>query len=146
MLSDDVQVIVDGKIVNADMTPVAALHRAVAISLFTWRRAQPGDVGPEQQRWGWWGDTTAEPSGSRIGSRLWLLSREKLLPETIARAKDYVREALAWLTEDGVASRVDVTAQRQGLDRLDVLIAITRSDGSQVDLRFADFWRSLYAI
>ena len=49
-------------------------------------------------------------SGDHIGSRLWLLSREKQLAGVLERARHYAEEALTWLVEDGVATAVQVTA------------------------------------
>ncbi len=144
MLGNDAQVIIDGRLVNADMTPVDTLVRSVMISLFTWRRGLPGDTLPGEPRFGWWGDTYAEQKGSRIGSRLWLLAREKMTKETFARAKDYATESLQWLIDDGVVSAVNVTAERNGIDRLELMIVLTREDGSKLDLRFTDLWSHLH--
>ena len=147
MLGQNAQMVMNGQLVNADMTPADPLARAVAISLFTWRRGKDGDTKPGEARYGWWGDgfsrDNATPSNARIGSRLWLLAREKLTQETLARAKDYAKEALQWLVTDGVASAVSVTAERNGLDRLDLWIVITRDNGSKLDLRFSDMWSRL---
>ena len=62
--------------------------------------------------------------GDRTGSRLWLLSREKTLPEVLRRAHDYAFEALIWLVDDGIARAVDVdaTMPRPGLLALAVKI------------------------
>lgn len=102
------------------------LKTAVVVSLFTDRRARPDDPLPHgsADRRGWWGDSAASLDGDRIGSRLWLLSREKQLPEVLARAEEYAREALQWLVEDGVARRVEVeaTAPRHGVLALAVVI------------------------
>lgn len=130
------------------------LQSAVVISLFTWRRAEPDDELPARDgdRKGWWGDSFAEVEGDRIGSRLWLLAREKITPETIARAKAYIEEALAWLVADGVASRVEVRVERlleRDLTTVGASIRIVRVAGGQgggaVDLRFDDLWASLGA-
>ena len=55
---------------------------------------------------------------------LWLLSREKTLPEVLRRAHDYAFEALIWLVDDGIARAVDVdaTMPRPGLLALAVKI------------------------
>ena len=58
------------------------LDAALINSLFTDRRAEPDDPLPAgvESRRGWWGDTLAIADGNdRIGSRLWLISREKVL-------------------------------------------------------------------
>ena len=52
-----------------------------------------------------------------------------MLPSVVVRARDYVREALAWLVDDGIAAAVDVTVERQGFDRLAIGVTITRPTG-----------------
>lgn len=139
-------VVVDGLAINTGMQPADPLVRAVVISLFTWRRAQPGDDLPGSELNGWWGDTHADQAGDQIGSRLWLLSRSSLNAETVARAKDYATEALQWLLDDGVASKVEVTASRVGMDRLLIAAVILRADGQTIDLRFENAWEFLNAL
>ena len=97
---------------NADGTLATgdALQSAIWISLFTDRRAHPDDVltdGTDDRR-GWWADAFVTRP---IGSRLWLLNRALREDKTLRRAEDYAREALAWLVADGVAARVEVTAE-----------------------------------
>mgnify|MGYP005983486697 CR=1 FL=1 len=115
------------------------LTRAVIISLFSWRRAEPDDNTDAVN--GWWGDSFPTVANDRIGSRLWLLRRSKLTNGTAARARDYARQALAWLVDDGVASRVDVTATRTGLQSLRLEIVICR-DG-QHSITFDDLWSEI---
>ena len=140
-LVQDLSVVVAGVAVSplADDDP---LIRAVIISLFTWRRANPDDA-VEGSRQGWWGDGTASVTGGRIGSRLWLLSREKLLPETFNRAREYARESLQWLIDDQVAAAVAVTAERYGRAGLALVVTVARADGKTTELRFADVWQRL---
>lgn len=130
---------------GADLATGDELATAVIISLLTWRRANDDDELPDESgpRHGWWGDTFAEAEGDRIGCRWWLLRREKLTAETIARAEEMGREALQWLIDDGVASRVDIALSRRGLDGLDVVVTIYRTDGTRVVLRFPDVWAAV---
>lgn len=132
---------VDGVAFTPNMHPDEELVRAVIISLFTWRRALPDDELPGIDRFGWWGDTFPNVASDRIGSRLWLLVRAKLTDETVLRARDYAIEALQWMIEDGVAARVDVEAERQGINMLAIKCVIYRKDAEPLDLRFADVWR-----
>lgn len=85
------------------------LETAVVISLFTDRRAEPGDIENPEERRGWWGDTFPSVPEDKIGSRLWLLGRAKTTEETLELAKLYDEEALAWMLEDRVASFVTAT-------------------------------------
>ncbi|MEO6217770.1 MAG: phage GP46 family protein [Sphingomonas sp.] len=113
------------------------LRTAIIISLFTDRRARADDVlpSPGADRRGWWGDCFNADPNDRIGSRLWLLEREKLIAETALKARDMCIEALAWLIEDGVASTVDVETSivpvsgRDATGGLLINISISRPDG-----------------
>ncbi|EFX1279405.1 hypothetical protein EZW22_20355 [Shigella sonnei] len=88
--------------INVNGRPVSTgasidlLTRAVIISLFTWRRAGRDDA---PRIFGWWGDTWPAVQNDRTGSRLYLLRRSKLTNKTPQLARDYVREALAWMVE-----------------------------------------------
>lgn len=125
-----------------DQTAVVnPLPRAVIISLFSWRRANPDDNAPVSM--GWWGDTYPTVTGDRIGSRLWLLGREKVTNDTLNRARDYAIEALQWMLDDGVAARIDVDSQRSGMDEAQLDIAIYQRDGTNWNMRFDEYWRIL---
>lgn len=133
---------------NGDILPEGELTTAVILSLFCDARAREDDVIPDGTKnvRGWWADTVAPLpttginlredtlSGDRLGSRLWLLHREKQLPEVLRRAKDYAEEALQWLITDGEARAVKVTPSiiRQGWLGLD--IEITLPDGQRETL------------
>ncbi|MEQ8318775.1 MAG: phage GP46 family protein [Rhodospirillales bacterium] len=125
------------------------LETSIVISLFTDRRAEPDDTLPAEatDRRGWWGDV-APPivngrpvEGSRIGSRLWLLSREKQLQSVVERARQYCREALAWMIEDGVCERIDVEAEIVRTGVLGVGITIHRPDLNAVSFRYDYAWQ-----
>lgn len=118
------------------------LETAVILSLFTDRRANEDDVPPgdPEDRRGWWGDGHADIAGDQIGSRLWLLSREKQTPSVLVRARQYAQEALAWLIDDGIASQVEVEAFIPRNQVLAVNVAITRPARPPVRYRFDGFW------
>lgn len=111
-LSADLAREANGRLASDD-----GLRSCVILSLFLDRRARSDDETPDGDRRGWVGDALSSIAGDRIGSRLWLLRREKQLPETLRRAEDYAREALAWLVTDGLAASVTVSAEwlRMGL-------------------------------
>lgn len=120
------------------------LETAVIISLFTDRRAADDDVLPDQasaDRRGWWGDAYAEVSGDQIGSRLWLLRREKQTPQVLERARQYAAEALQWLVDDGVARAVDVTAEWLNAGAMGLVIEIARAGAPVARFRFDSFWK-----
>lgn len=121
------------------------LETAVIVSLFTDRRADPGDLLPDNttDRRGHWADAYAETDGDKIGSKLWLLSREKHLPAVARRAETYAAEALQWLLDDGVAATVKVTAEWLAADLLALGVEITRPDGTPLTLKFANLWEAM---
>ena len=77
--------------------PLDPLTRAVVISLFTWRRAEPDDNADVPM--GWWGDTWPAVQNDRYGSRLWLLQRSKLTNQLVQTVRGYIRECLQWNRE-----------------------------------------------
>ena len=108
------------------------LATAIVHSLFTDRRAAEDDPLPAgvESRRGWWGDLTLPDEGDQYGSKLWLLNREKQLPDTLRRAEEYAAEALQWLIDDGKALTVGVEAwwERRGLLALSVVVTLTGGD------------------
>lgn len=118
------------------------LPRAVINSLFSWRRAESDDILPGTSRYGWWADTY-DDDGEKFGSRLWLLSRSKATEEVTLLAREYAQEALQWLIEDGVATEVNVTAERGEEGRLDLSVEVVRIGEKNLSARFADVWSEL---
>lgn len=111
------------------------VHRAVFISLFTWRRAGPTDE--SDNPYGWWGDSYPTVAGDRIGSRLYLLRREKNLAQVRERARDYALEALAWMRDDNLVTRIDAECQRRGDDAAELIVTLT-VDGSDHQISIPD--------
>lgn len=130
-----------------DLTTEAGLETAVIISLFSDRRAKDSDILPDpanQDKRGWWGDLLAEFEGDQIGSRLWLLSREKTTQEILQRAKEYAEEALQWMIDDEIAAKVEVITERNyekaDYNRLDLRANIYKTDGNTLSFKFNDIW------
>ena len=125
-----------------DLATDTGLETAVLISLFTDRRAEADDAlpgGADSDRRGWWGDALPMIEGHRIGSRLWLLGREKVTTETLRRAEEYGREALAWLLDLGIASRIETLAEAQE-SRLALRITIHRPQGDALSWAYDNLW------
>lgn len=134
----------DYRVSGGALASDADLQTAVIISLFTDRRAQDDDALPDASasKRGWWGDALS--SAGRIGSRLWLLGREKQTERTVNRAREYAQEALAWLVEAGVASSIDVQAQTVRMGVLGLFVQINRPQGQPSErLRFDVLWEQL---
>ncbi|QMF91721.1 phage GP46 family protein [Escherichia coli] len=127
---------VNGKQVSAS-SQLDPLTRAVVISIFTHRRADPDDNADVPM--GWWGDTWPMVANDRYGSKLWLLQRSKLTNALVNTVRTYLRESLQWMLDDGVVSRIDIDIQRTGINELGNSIALWRRDGP-VTITFNDFW------
>lgn len=110
------------------------LENAVTVSLFTDARCELDELpqGETDQR-GYWGDIDL-PESESLGSKLWTLKREKVIPKTINRARDYADESLKWLVESGHLQAVRIEASRGDLQRIDILIKCQLEDGSWLEL------------
>jgi len=105
------------------------LYSAVLISLFTDKRANNADELPIEFRVGtdyadlrgFFGD---ELYGESIGSKLWLLKREKQLPKVLVLAKQYAEESLQWLIRDSFAKSIHVEAINPHTDILQLKVHI----------------------
>lgn len=130
---------VDGQFVETapELSLADSLERSAIISLFSDRRAGAGEALPDggTDRRGWWADAFAQPEADRIGSKLWLLAREKQTAAVLRRAREAGEEALAWLVEDGVAERVTVAAEFPRPGMLAITAEIARPDGDPVAFR-----------
>lgn len=114
---------------RGDLTLDVGLHTAITISLFSDALADPSDVLPDGtgDRRGWVGDVP--PGGSvadadPIGSRLWLYEGQRQTEPIRRGIESAARDALAWLTRDGVADRVDVAASFPYRDRVDLVVTV----------------------
>lgn len=122
-----------------------ALNTAVLLSLFTWRRAEPYDTLPSgTDPQGWWGDNVdLEESETKLGSRLHLLIRATLNPETARRAEDYAYEALQPLVDQGAVARFVCTATiEQVKGHLVLAVDGYSQDGQKIySQKFERLWR-----
>jgi phage gp46-like protein len=135
----------DWQLENGQLSMDDTPSTAVILSMFTDRRAEESDEIPDgsDDRRGWWGDTFPEKPGDVYGSRLWLYARNKDHPATLEVVREAAEQACAWLTDDGVAARVEAEAARLRSGVLSLTVAITRPDRTRTDIRFADLWEAL---
>lgn len=123
-----------------DLKTDDGLQTAVIVSLFTDARADEDEIPAEDRSArGWWGDLFPEVAGDRIGSKLWLLKREKRTVETLNRAEEYASEALQWMIDDGVAESLDVTASWDPNGAMQLQILITKPKDT-LNFRFKLKW------
>ena len=127
---------------NNDLGVDEGLQTAIIISLFTDGQALESDLLPygESFRRGFWGDALAEIEGDKIGSKLWLLSREKQMPVILRKAEEFAREALKWLIDDKVATDYSVVATNPAMGILLLDISITRPVGNAITFRYNYNW------
>lgn len=95
---------------TAHLAVTGDLSTSIALSLLTDKRSAEGLVPAGVDRRGWWGDTYAEP-GDGFGSWLWCLEGRPKNQETLDLADSFVRDALRWLIEDGIADRLEIEKQ-----------------------------------
>ena len=117
---------------ETDLASEKGLETSVIISLFTDRR-----VGKER---GFWADTFEDEP---MGSRLWLLDREKKTSDVVLRANEYVREALSWMLKDGIAKTISVDSYIEGNDRIVIPIKIIRPSNEELNFKFSSLWESM---
>lgn len=115
------------------------LETAILISLFTDRLARTDDDIDGDDRRGWWGDTNSEYP---IGSRLWLVRREKLTTKVALKAEDYANEALVWLLDDGVVTAISSNAQIVYPNRLNLIISYQQPTQTQASVKFSWVWET----
>lgn len=120
----------DLALAEGDLATDDGLRTAFIISLFTDARARDDDPLPQDgaDLGGWWGDAFANADEGPLGSRLWLLNREKKVGSTLLRGRDYAAEAVQWLIRAGVCSSIDVEVEAQG-NRLAIALYPTRPNG-----------------
>lgn len=124
------------------------LETAVILSLFADARA-PRGAGGEPDRRGWWGDAFppvvfgSPIDGDAFGSRLWTLAGARQLPETAETARQYAKEALAWMIADGVAQAVDVQVDFPAPGVLSLGVNITKPAGDDLSYRWRLPWQAM---
>lgn len=142
LIFDPLESVLDGDLAieNGDLVIENSLGTALLLSLFTDARASDEELarfGGDDPR-GWWGDALATFERDRFGSKLWLLQRETQTTATLAKAKAYAEEALAWLITDGICDAVNVTALYPQRSLLGLVVDPVQA--RSVRQRFAFVW------
>lgn len=117
------------------------LETAVVISLLSWARrlADDPNPSPNSDPMGWWADFLLEDANDFVGSKLWLAHGEKASPDLLLQISQWGKDALRWMIDDGVATDATVEAERVTTDRIDILVTITKPNGSEV-FRYSINW------
>lgn len=128
---------------SGDLVADEGLKTATILSLFLDRRAEDDDDIPDGtgDRRGWWADAIAPVPGDKVGSRAWLLEREKETADVRRRAQVYDQEALNWMIEDGIAERVEVDVDPNRRSVLAREVRIIKPGGAET--RFNSLWENV---
>jgi phage gp46-like protein len=123
---------------NGDLKLDPGLSTHVLVSLFSDARREPFD--PELERRGddprgWWADQPEE----RLGSKLWLVRRQKVTNRTTELHKSYAAESLQWMIDKGLARSITVEASRPRGGVIELSIDITRGTARRWDV----LWRAV---
>ena len=77
-----------------------------------------------------------------FGSELWQLRQTgKIDDNTVGTVRQMVLDALQWLIDDGLAKKIDCTAERNGKSRIDYRVIVTKPDGN--DIKVEDSWNGV---
>lgn len=128
---------------GADFASTDGFLTALEVSILTDARADASEVPNAFLRRGYIGDILTSNIGRSLGSTLWLYSQARLTTEIINRIRNDARSSLLWLTVDGVARSVTVTAEKTGLRVVTVLIDIVPNEGALQ--RYTVLWRQTIA-
>lgn len=83
-------------------------------------------IGTDKGRW--WADKD-------FGSELWKLRLSgKITPNTVGTFRQFVLDAVQWLVDDGLASKIECTAEQQGRNTIAYCVTVTRPDGKTVEI------------
>lgn len=131
------------------------LASAVLVALNTDALGDETEVLPDPRdsdRRGWWGDLDAERiwGGWPIGSKLWLLTRAKIVDRgaregaTLTRVEAYIRAALKPFVDNGICSQFTVAAAQTSDKRITATIVIYRGPKPVVQLEYQPLWQELF--
>ena len=131
-----------------------ALVTAVIIAFCTDKLAETSDALPlpgSTDRKGWWGDDSAAEiwNGWPVGSRFWLMSRDKITDSnysggsTIARATAFANECLQPFVDAKIISNFDVTVEQVSPDGTATFVNLYRGPLPAISLQFQSLWNDL---
>ncbi|MNF03679.1 Phage protein GP46 [compost metagenome] len=69
-----------------------------------------------------------------------MLAREKQTPQTLSRAEQYSREALDWMIQDQIASRIECAAAYVATGWMAIAVDIYRPTGDRIQYRYHYEW------
>lgn len=131
---------------GADLVSDEGLSSAIAISLFSDRRADPEKLPPDRgdDPRGWWGDffapSAARPLKDRIGSRFWLRAGSPATAETARKIRYDAEDALKWLVDLKIAQSVAVATRWIARDVLGLTVTVVKRGAPAFAQQFDYVW------
>lgn len=131
------------------------LITAILVAMNTDAKASPSDALPDPRSTdlrGWWGDLDAATiwNGWPLGSKLWLLTRAKIVDQnaregaTIARAEAYLSACLQPFVTAGICSSFTVKAWQENIQAIYARVKIYRGPKTAIQLEFEPLWTELF--
>lgn len=131
------------------------LASAILVALNTDALADASDALPDPRdsdRRGWWGDLDASKiwGGWNIGSKLWLLTRAKIVDSgaregaTLVRVETYIRAALQPFIDRGIFSRLAITVTQLSEKRISATIIVYRGPKPAIQLQYQPLWQEIF--
>lgn len=118
------------------------LEMALRISLGCDRRQPFAGEEPKTKgdRRGWWGDVLNPDTNDRIGSRIWLLRRAKMVDKDVLKdAREYAKEALQWLVDDKIVKEILITVEKTSDYSISTYIDLVKPLDSET-YRYSFLW------
>ena len=113
------------------------LNSAVLISLFTWRHAKPHDLGVTDFQYGHWADSY---DNHQLGSRLYLLLREKIDDDLPGKIDVLITEALQWMLDDSIISDISISSTRTDIYNIQTTLILSRHNQTTEKFEFDNIW------
>jgi phage gp46-like protein len=133
----------DLSISDGDLETVNGLETAIIVSLFTYARANVGEIPEAFRRSGWSGNILTKRENFELGSTLWtLVARQEQI--TYNRGEAIVKKALRWLISDGIADVITVEMEKIH-DRGGQITIVLFKDFTQVG-RYTTLWNATQPI
>lgn len=122
---------------NGDFVRENGLETAVLLSLKLNARV---DEKKSYKNNGFWAESLI---GYNIGSKLWLLNRNKITKDTLRLYEQYSKEALKWMIDEGISEKIEVAALKsKRYNGINVYIAIYRPTGEIEKFKYIEKWSS----
>src|ERR1035437_1743163 len=127
------------------------LASAITVALNTDATADVSDVLPDPRssdRRGWWGGLDAQAIWNDwpIGSKLWLLTRAKIVDSgaregaTAVRVKNYIITALQPFIDNKICSQITVAVALNNIRQITAQIIIYRGPKTAIQLNYEPLW------